>query len=192
MGAGPELRTERLLLRRWTDADREPFAALNADPRVMEHFPAPYTREESDALVDRVEEQFERFGFGLWVVEAADRGFIGFTGFLVPRFHLDWMDAREQPLVEIGWRLEYDAWHHGYASEAARACLDLAFDGLGRREVVSFTTVTNVRSQAVMERIGMTRLTTYDHPIPGGPSLPSVAYLLTAEQHWRHGAGPGT
>jgi ribosomal-protein-alanine N-acetyltransferase len=192
MGAAPELRTERLLLRRWTDADREPFAALNADRRVMEHFPAPYTREESDALVDRVEEQFERLGFGLWVVEVPDRGFIGFTGFLVPRFHVDWMDAREQPVVEIGWRLAYDAWHRGYASEAARACLDLAFDELGRREVVSFTTVGNVRSQAVMERIGMTRLTTYDHPIPGGAFLPSVAYLVTAEQHWRHGAGPGT
>jgi len=192
MGTAPELRTERLRLRGWTDADRDPFAALNADPRVMEHFPAPYTREESDAFVDRIEQQFAERGFGLWVVEAPGRGFVGFTGLLVPRFHLGWMDALEQPIVEIGWRLAYDAWHRGYASEAARAVLDLAFGPLGRREVVSFTTVGNVRSQAVMERIGMTPLTTYDHPIEAGPSLPSVAYLVTAEQHWRHGSGPGT
>jgi ribosomal-protein-alanine N-acetyltransferase len=192
MDPAPQLRTERLLLRDWSRCDREPFAALNEDPRVMEHFPAPYTRAETEALLERIEASFAEHGFGLWAVEVPGLGFIGFTGLLVPRFHAGWMDAREQPVVEVGWRLAYDAWHHGYASEAARACLDHAFGELGRREVVSFTTVTNVRSQAVMQRIGMTRLTTYDHPVADGPAPPSVAYLVTAEQHWRHGAGPGT
>ena len=174
----PELRTDRLLLRGWSNADRDVFAELNTDPVVMEHFPSTLTRAESDAFVDRIEAGFEDHGFGLWAVEVTATGqFIGFTGLSVPRFRVAWMDGRpQQPVVEVGWRLKRSAWGHGYASEAARAVLDLGFEDLGLREIVSFTTVTNVRSQAVMERIGMTRLTEYRHPIPGQESLPSVAY----------------
>ena len=187
-----ELRTERLVMRRWTEADREPFAAMNADPAVMEHFPSPLSRQESDALVDRIERGFDEHGFGLWALELAVTGtFLGFTGLAVPRFHMGWMDEREQPVVEVGWRLVREAWGLGLASEAANAACRFAFVRLGRDEVVSFTVVDNLRSQRVMRRLGMRLLTTYEHPVKGRDALPSVAYLLTA-QHWRDGSRPGT
>ncbi|MGZ4472412.1 MAG: GNAT family N-acetyltransferase [Nocardioidaceae bacterium] len=177
----PELRTERLLLRGWTAADRDGFAALNADAEVMEHFPSTMTRAESDAAVNRIEAGFAAHGFGLWAVEVVATGeYVGFTGLSVPRFHVPWMDQRHQPVVEVGWRLRRTAWGRGYASEAARAAVAFGFQDVGLPEVVSFTTLTNVRSQKVMERIGMHRLATYDHPIEGADPLPSVVYLLTA------------
>jgi RimJ/RimL family protein N-acetyltransferase len=146
------LETGRLLLRRWRPSDRAPFAALNADPEVMEHFPARLTRAESDAAVDRIEAGFDEHGFGLWAVEVKATGeFIGFTGLSVPSF-----EAHFTPAVEIGWRLARPAWGHGYASEAARRALAAGFSDYGLAEVVSFTSVGNVRSQAVMRRIGMT------------------------------------
>jgi len=180
----PGLRTARLLLRRWTDADREPFAELNADPEVMEHLPSTLTRDQSDAMVDRIERQLDEHGFGLWAVEA-EVGFVGFAGLALPHFHSGWMDEREQPVLEVGWRLRRPAWGRGYATEAARECLRFAFDDLGRDEVVSFTVIGNTRSRAVMERLGMTELTTYEHPIDGGASLPSVCYLVTRSHHVR-------
>ncbi len=116
----PELTTDRLLLRQWRDADREPFAALNADPVVMEHFPALATREESDALIDRTDASIAEHGWGLWAVEMQETGqFIGFTGLSMPTFEAPFL-----PAVEIGWRLAKDAWGNGYATEAARAALD--------------------------------------------------------------------
>jgi ribosomal-protein-alanine N-acetyltransferase len=172
------LHTERLILRGWAEKDRVPFAELNADSEVMEHFPARLTRAESDAFVDRIERHFDQHGFGLWAVEA-EEGFIGFTGLAVPRFHVDWMDDREQPVVEVGWRLRRSAWGRGYATEAARECLRYAFDDLGREEVVSFTVVGNTRSRAVMERLGMRQIAIYDHPIEGRAALSSVCYLWT-------------
>jgi ribosomal-protein-alanine N-acetyltransferase len=173
----PVLRTERLVLRGWTQHDRAPFAEMNADPEVMEHFPSPLTRAASDAFVDRIEQHFAARGYGLWAVEA-DGAFVGFTGLAVPRFHADWMDDREQPVLEVGWRLRRSAWGRGYATEAGRAALGFAFEVLGRDEVVSFTVTGNHRSRAVMERLGMRYLAAYDHPIEGGPSLPSVCYLV--------------
>ena len=173
----PELRTDRLLLRHWREEDREPFAEMNADREVMEHFPARLTRAESDAFVDRVEQGFADLGFGLWAVEAGGE-LVGFTGLSVPRVHVAWMDTREQPVVEVGWRLRRSAWGLGYATESARECVRFAFEDLGRDEVVSFTVVGNLRSRAVMERLGMRYLTAYDHPVEGGPDLPSVCYLL--------------
>jgi ribosomal-protein-alanine N-acetyltransferase len=178
----PVLRTERLVLRGWAEADRAPFAQMNADPEVMEHFPSALDRAGSDAFLDRIRAHFTDRGFGLWAVEA-ECVLLGFTGLAVPRFHAEWMDQREQPVVEVGWRLRRSAWGSGYATEAARAALDFAFTELGREEVVSFTVVENARSRAVMERLGMRLLTTYDHPIEGGPSLPSVCYLLTRDEH---------
>jgi RimJ/RimL family protein N-acetyltransferase len=165
------LRTERLLLRRWRPEDRVPFAAMNADPEVMEHFLAPLTRAESDAFVDRIEAGFAEHGFGLWALEVAQSGelageFIGFTGLSVPSF-----EAHFMPAVEIGWRLARPAWGHGYASEAARRALSAAFNDHGLPEVVSFTSVTNLRSQAVMRRIGMVHdpADDFDHPrLPPG------------------------
>lgn len=174
-----ELSTDRLWLRRWRDDDLEPFAALNADPEVMEHFPATLTRAESDALAARIRERLDRHGYGLWAVETKRRGkFIGFVGLSHPTFHAAWMDHRPRPAVEVGWRLARTAWGRGYATEAARAAVDVAFHRLDLPEVVSFTVVGNQRSRAVMHRLGMRLLAEYDHPIPGEEPLPSVVYVL--------------
>lgn len=175
-----ELSTERLLLRRWREADLVPFAAMNADPEVMEHFPAPLSRAESDALVEKIEAGFERHGFGLWALESrADGTFLGFTGLSVPSF-----EAPFTPAVEVGWRLARFAWGHGYATEAARAALGVAFGELRLGEVVSFTSVRNVRSRAVMERLGMTRdpADDFEHPLiaAGDPLRPHVLYRVRA------------
>jgi ribosomal-protein-alanine N-acetyltransferase len=173
----PVLTTDRLVLRGWRAEDRAPFAELNADPEVMEHFPSTMTRAESDAFVDRIERHFADRGYGLWVVEAAGE-LQGFTGLQVPGWHGDWMDGREQPVLEVGWRLRRSAWGRGWATEAARECLRFAFEDLGRDEVVSFTVVGNRRSRAVMERLGMRLLTHYDHPVAGREPLPSVCYVV--------------
>lgn len=169
------LRTDRLLLRRWQDSDREPFAALNADPAVMEYFPAPMTREQSDGFVARTEAGFDERGYGLWALEVVETGeFIGFTGLSVPRF-----EAQFMPAVEIGWRLARPAWGKGYATEAATRVLRYAFTDANLPEVVSFTAVGNVRSRAVMERIGMTHdpADDFDHPLlPDSPLRRHVLY----------------
>jgi ribosomal-protein-alanine N-acetyltransferase len=174
------VRTERLILRRWRDSDREPFAAMNADSEVMEHFPASMSREESDSLVDRVEAHFDERGFGLWALEVAETGeFIGFTGLAVPRF-----EAHFMPAVEVGWRLARSAWGHGYATEAARRAIAFGFADAGLAEVVSFTTVANARSRAVMVRVGMTRdpVDDFDHPLlaEDSPLRHHVLYRVTA------------
>jgi RimJ/RimL family protein N-acetyltransferase len=179
-----EIMTERLLLRRWTEADRAPFAALCADPEVMEHFPAPLTPSQADALVDRIEAGFDEHGFGLWALEVRESGeFIGFTGLAVP-----WFDAHFTPAVEVGWRLARRAWGYGYATEAARAALAHGFGEAGLVEIVSMTTPRNTRSQAVMRRLGMSRdpAEDFDHPqLPAGhPVRRHVLYRLTAGR-WR-------
>ena len=150
---GPELRTPRLLLRRWRAADREPFAALNADPRVVEHLGRPLTRGESDAIIARLEAQFEERGFGLWAVEVPGRApLIGMVGLSTPAF-----EAPFTPCVEVGWRIAYEHWGEGYATEAARAALSFGFERLGLLEIVSFTVPANLRSRRVMEKLGMRR-----------------------------------
>ncbi len=176
-----ELRTERLLLRAWRTSDREPFAALNADPEVMRHFPAPLSRAESDALADRIEAQHADAGWGLWAVEELAGGrFVGFAG-------LAWTDFESHftPAVEIGWRLAREAWGNGFATEAARASAAYAFDVLGLREIVSFTTVGNERSRAVMRRIGMRHdpADDFDHPriSAGHPLRRHVLYRLAGQ-----------
>jgi ribosomal-protein-alanine N-acetyltransferase len=187
------LRTERLLLRRWRDGDREPFAALNADPEVMEHFPRPLTREESDAFIDRMEKHFTEHGFSMWAVEPLSTGsFAGFVGLLVPRFQ-----AHFTPTVEVGWRLAREHWGRGYATEAARAALTFGFDELLLEEIVSFTVPGNVRSRRVMERIGMTHNPSDDFEHPGMPAghrlRPHLLYRLSRDSFQRtHGptAGP--
>jgi len=172
-----DLRTERLLLRQWRDADYEPFAALNADPVVMEHFPAPLTREASDSWADRQRGRIEERGWGLWAVEVRDDGgFAGFVGLAVPSF-----EAHFTPAVEIGWRLAREHWNRGYATEAARAGLAFGFVELQLEEIVSFTTVANVRSRRVMEKLGMTCDSSddFDHPsVPPGPIRPHVLYRI--------------
>jgi RimJ/RimL family protein N-acetyltransferase len=163
----PRLATERLLLREWRDVDREPFAEMNGDPRVMEHFPAVSIRTESDALVDRIVAHWQEDGYGLWAIERTSDGvFLGFTGLAAP------VDVPGMPpFVEVGWRFAIEAWGHGYATEAARAAVTWGFDVLRLDEIASWTTTANARSRAVMERIGMTHdpVDDFDHPrLPEG------------------------
>ncbi len=170
------IRTDRLLMRRWLESDREPFAALNADPETMVYFPELLDRPASDALADRIEERFDRLGYGLWALEVTETGkFIGFTG-LSPMPD----DVPGAGGVEVGWRLAKRAWHHGYATEAARAALRVAFDGVGVSEIWSMTAVLNEPSQAVMRRLGLTWVASFDHPrVPAGHRLqPHVTYHL--------------
>jgi ribosomal-protein-alanine N-acetyltransferase len=157
-------------MRRWRESDREPFAALNADPRVMEHFESALTRAESDAMVDRIEAAFDEHGYGLWAVELLGGGALaGFIGLSIPSF-----EAHFTPAVEVGWRLGREHWGHGYATEGARAALRYGFDEAGLDEIVSFTVPANARSRHVMERIGMTHdpADDFDHPrFPEGHRL---------------------
>ena len=165
-----EIATDRLRLRRWLPEDRAPFAAMNADPHVMEFFPATLSRSESDAFAARIEEHFELHVFGLWAVEVPGvTPFAGFVGLSIPLFEASFM-----PCVEIGWRLSPRHWGHGYATEGARAVLASAFGKGGLAEVLSFTVPGNLRSRKVMERIGMTRRVgeDFDHPnVPEGHPL---------------------
>ena len=173
-----EIRTARLLMRRWTDADRVGFAAMNADPLVMRYFPATMDRAESDAHVDRIEQLFDRDGFGLWALEVTGTGqFIGFTGLNPVPGDIPVAGGG----IEIGWRLAHHAWHLGYATEAALAALDVGFDGGGLDEIWSFTAVLNEPSQAVMRRIGMRRHSFFEHPriAEGHPIRPHVLYRVT-------------
>ena len=158
----PRFETARLLLREWQPADREPFARLNADPRVVEFLSRPLDRAGSDDMIDRIEARWSATGHGLWALERrADSTFIGFVGLAAPTFV-----AAFTPCVEIGWRLDHAAWGHGYATEAARTALRFGFDDLGLDEIVSFTMPANVRSRAVMERLGMTREPADDFDLP--------------------------
>ncbi|HVZ31447.1 MAG TPA: GNAT family N-acetyltransferase, partial [Polyangiaceae bacterium] len=184
----PLLRTERLVLRGWRPQDREPFAVLNADPRVAEHLPGTLSRAESDGLAARIEAHFERHGFGLWAVEIAGVSeFAGFVGLAVPRF-----EAHFTPCVEIGWRLDARYWGQGYATEGARAAAQFAFEVLGLKQIVSFTAPDNVRSRRVMEKLGMSRSVAddFEHPaLPVGHRLRRhVLYRLNCTDHPAPGA----
>ena len=170
--------TERLLLRRWRNEDFEPFARMNADPRVMEFFPALLTPEETAAGMARGRAHWERHGFGWWAAELKETGeFIGFIGLAVPGF-----EAHFTPCVEIGWRLAAEYWGRGLATEGARASLRYGWEVLGLREIVSFTTVGNVRSRRVMEKIGMSHdpADDFDHPgiAEGHPQRRHVLYRM--------------
>ncbi len=178
-----ELRTERLVLRPWRDADREPFAELNADAEVMRYFPAPLTRVQSDQLAARAGSHIAAHGWGLWAVEVVGGPeFVGFVGLARPAF-----TAHFTPAVEVGWRLAREHWGNGYATEAAIASLRFGFEQLGLPEIVSFTSAVNRRSQAVMARIGMGRDQADDfaHPqLPSGPLRPHVLYRASRDS-WR-------
>ncbi|MFC6987041.1 GNAT family N-acetyltransferase [Streptomyces cirratus] len=175
----PELRTDRLLLRPWRESDLEPWAAMNADPEVREHLGQPLTRDQSDAAVALMQSEFDHRGFGWWALEVRQTGqFIGRAG----------LDAVHEDMpftgVDIGWRLIRSAWGHGYATEAALACLAFGFEVLGLPEIVASTTTDNARSQAVMRRIGMTRdgADDFEDPsVPPGPLRQCVLYRITAK-----------
>jgi RimJ/RimL family protein N-acetyltransferase len=179
MTTHPTLETPRLLLRPWRASDREPFARLNADPHVMEFFPALLTPAETYAAMDRIEAHHQSHGFGLLAAELRTTGeFIGYLGLAVPNF-----ETAFTPCVEIGWRLAVEHWGHGYATEGAQALMHHAFATLMLSEVVSFTVPANLRSRRVMEKLGMTRnpAEDFDHPrIPEGhPLRRHVLYRLS-------------
>ena len=179
------IRTDRLLLRRFRASDLAAFAQLNADARVTEFLAGALSRDESDALVDRIEAHFDEHGFGLFALEITGVApFAGFVGLSVPRF-----EAAFTPCVEIGWRLAAEHWGSGYASEAARAVLAHGFDVVGLDEIVSFTVPANTRSRRVMEKLGMSRRPEddFDHPaLPEGhPLRRHVLYRISASPRSR-------
>jgi len=179
---------ERVLLRPWRESDLAPFAALNADPRVMTFMPGCLARADSDRLALRIARHFDRHGFGLWAVElTGEAPFIGCVGLAVPSFQ-----AHFTPCVEIGWRLARDYWGRGYASEAARIALAVGFGDFGLERLVSFTTRDNQPSRRMMERLAMRHAPSedFDHPaLPAGhPLRPHVLYRLSSEE-WRGHAG---
>jgi RimJ/RimL family protein N-acetyltransferase len=164
------IETERLLLRRWRDSDRAPFQKINADPRVMEFMPGLLSTQQSDDLVTRIQQHFDRHGYCVYAAELiAEQRFIGFIGLNIPSY-----DAPFMPAVEIGWRLAFDCWGRGLATEGARAVVHLAFETLGLTSLVSFTVPQNQRSRRVMEKIGMVHdpASDFDHPsLPEGHPL---------------------
>jgi RimJ/RimL family protein N-acetyltransferase len=179
--------TQRLLLRQWRAADREPFAALNADPIVMAHFPATLTREKSDATAEYCERHILEHGWGVWVTEIKETGqFAGIVGLNIPRD-----DLPISPCVEVLWRLARSYWGQGFATEAARRALQIGFNDLKLPEIVAFTVPSNTRSRAVMERLGM-RMdgAMFQHPgVPESPLRTHCNYRLAREQ-WLSSSPP--
>jgi RimJ/RimL family protein N-acetyltransferase len=179
--------TARLLMREWRAADREPYAALNADPDVMRHFPSTLTARQSGEMIDRMTAAWSDRGFGLWAVERVDTAdLIGFVGLSMPVW-----EASFTPCVEVGWRLAKQHWGHGFAPEAATAALEWGFDNvdLPGDEIVSFTTTANVGSRRVMEKIGMVRDVDgdFDHPLlPTWPQRRHVLYRIDRRRYAEH------
>ena len=175
----------RVRLRQWTEADFAPFAALNDDPQVMRHLIARLTRDESDAFARRIRADIEAEGSGLWALDVPRLGFAGFVGSSsrVP-FELPPLPGLLPQPREIGWRLARAAWGFGYATEAATLALRHAFEVLRLPQVVSFTAIGNLRSRAVMERIGLTLRGEFDHPrlAHGHPLRSHVLYAGDARR----------
>jgi RimJ/RimL family protein N-acetyltransferase len=182
------LETNRLRLRRWTSNDLEPFAALNADPEVMRHFPATLSLDQTKSFIAAVEAHFEREDFGLWATDLKETGeMIGFVGLSIPRFAADFM-----PCVEIGWRLSKKHWGFGYAPEAAREVLRYGFEHVKLDDVVSFTATTNLKSIRVMEKIGMRRdpAEDFDHPnLEAGHRLRRHVLYRLSREDWQSRQG---
>jgi RimJ/RimL family protein N-acetyltransferase len=177
-----EFETPRLLLRQWRESDREPFAAMNADPVVMEFFPSLQSRASSDASIDAWQLQFATQGWSNWALERLETGeFIGFVGLSIPRRILPF-----PPCVEVGWRLSRAHWTNGFATEGARAALRIGFERLGLPEIVSFTALGNRKSRAVMERIGMRNANEdFEHPgVPEGHPLRAHCLYRVTRAQW--------
>jgi RimJ/RimL family protein N-acetyltransferase len=177
-----EFETNRLRLRQWRAEDLEPFADLNADPRVMEFFPATLDRVTSDTLADRCRSLIAERGWGFWAVEAkSTQQFIGIVGLHIPPPEMPFMDS-----VEVGWRLAFNDWGQGLATEAAQGSLQVAFELLHLTEIVSYTAVINKRSRSVMEKLGMSYVKNFEHPkiLPNSPLRTHCLYRLSRRQ-WK-------
>lgn len=178
------LETKRLILRPWKIEDLELFAQLNADPRVMEYFPSPLSRQESDQMAKKTRDLFDQHGWGLWAVSIKNgSSFIGYIGLAPVKF-----SSHFTPAIEIGWRIAHEFWGKGYATEGAKACLTFGFETLHLPEIVSFTVPDNVRSRNVMEKIGFhyDPKDDFDHPLlpEGDPLKRHVLYRINAKQYF--------
>jgi len=173
------IETDRLLLREWQTADQAVYIEMNSDSSVMEFFPSILTPEQSLQHIRRITELINKEGYGLFAVERKeDSAFIGFTGFSHPRF-----EASFTPCVEIGWRISGKFWNKGYATEAAKACLQFGFERMKWKDIYSFTSLLNTRSETVMKKIGMHREGEFDHPLleNGHPLQKHVLYKISQE-----------
>lgn len=187
MPAPATLHTERLILRQWQPEDVPVFADMNEDAEVMRYFPGPLSRQQSEGWAENCRQMLEHQGWGLWAVEVRKTAeFIGFTG-----LHAPTIDLPFNPCVEIGWRLKRSAWGQGYATEAARACLQFGFEHIGLQEIVSFTSIVNTPSSAVMQRLGMKPDPgSFEHPsVPPGHILREHCVYRLSVADWRHGIG---
>ncbi len=155
------IETPQLIIRQWKASDYEPYIALNQDSDVMKFFPAVSTRDETLAQIEQFTNHIEQYGYGFFAVERKDNHeFIGFTGLSHPRF-----ESYFTPCVETGWRLSKPNWNLGFATEAAKGCLEYGFDAIGLGEIYSFTSVHNKRSERVMLKIGMVKVGEFEHPL---------------------------
>jgi RimJ/RimL family protein N-acetyltransferase len=183
----PRVETARLLMREWRDSDRAPYAALNADPEVMRHFPSTLTLQQSSEMIDRMRASWADRGFGLWAVERVDTSeLVGFVGLAAPVWQ-----AAFTPCVEVGWRLARQHWGNGFAPEAATAALQWGFANvdLPHDEIVSFASESNANSRRVMEKIGMVRDVErdFDHPLlPEWSGRHHVLYRIDRRQFAEH------
>ena len=172
--------TERLILRKWIDADFMPFAEMNKDIDVMKYYPSLSNEEETAAMMKRINSHFEQHGFGLFAVEKLNtKEFIGYTGFMIQSF-----ESFFTPCIEIGWRLKKEEWNKGYATEAAEACLKYGFDTLQFKTIYSFTAVINSASERVMQKIGMIKDGEFNHPKIASTSLlwRHVLYVISNKE----------
>ena len=177
------IETPRLILRTWTDADLEPMCAINQDHQVMKHFPSLLSIDETTALVERINRHWDKHGYTLYAVQLkSTNAFIGFVGLLTVDF-----DAHFTPAIEIGWRLAAAYWDQGYATEAAAAVLDHGFTELKLPEIVSFTTICNIKSQRVMQKISLKHNATDNFIYPkidaNNPLSNAVLYRITKDQY---------
>lgn len=153
-------KSERLGFRAWTEKDRVPFAEMNSSKKVMEYFPKTLSRIESNNFVNKINVLFKNHGYGLYAIdELKTSEFIGFIGFSYPSFALEFT-----PCIEIGWRIRAEKWNKGFATEGANACLNFGFNQLNFKEVYSFTSKVNTKSERVMKKIGMKKIQEFEHP----------------------------
>lgn len=170
--------TKRLIFRDWMEQDLDEFRRMNQDSRVMEYFVKPLTEEETDQFYHRIQEEFRTYGYGLYAVETRqNKDFIGFIGFHWANFKSEFT-----PCIEIGWRLKQEAWGNGFATEGAKACLDYGFHTLGLKQIYSFTSKINTPSENVMKKVGMVKVTEFEHPniIEGNPLRKHVLYSINS------------
>lgn len=179
-----QLETSRLVLRQWHKKDWAPFAQINADPEVMRYFPAPLTPSESNDMADKIYSLLNQRGWGFWAIELKENHtFIGFTGLHTPSESLPF-----SPCIEIGWRLDKHYWNNGYATEAAQVVLEFAFTELELAEIFAFTTVGNVASRRVMEKLGMKNTQkNFAHPdIPIDNKLSEHVLYRLSKRQWKN------